>query len=629
MKETFPAVEHVLKYIPSPSTTSSGSTSSIPSDSEPGGKILFKIEESKIGLSESDLSNMPNDSVHGTVADISLEDLAPSENATTTSHISSHPDGTVVKGGDGVTEGNVDGSEKIPDVIPIDPKQVVDIENVGKRTTKTETKKVDESSEHDMKSTTEKIDVVAHVDTSTAVENASDSTSTVDVMSGKSKLARLLGKGGYEPHSVEGKDVIDHSSFGKPKPRPSSNSSSPTSTTSTSKCPVKHQKKPYAPVTDIVKSVTSSSKTTSFSVPSPTSKAPVIPEAVSEKSGWNTVVSTGRESKGEEKDVGSVEVEALRSELASQAKWEAVRLQEAVRAQLVEDKKAAAKEIAEIEQRHAEELIRLGEEAAKSTHNLISEKAEEFKKLSIEKRDEEVKKIVSEKEEELREHLNAEYSGREAMKSMERENALGKAEANVTTLSQRFDSVITQTERAKEATQRASGAFVLREAIGYNNMPLGNALRMATGSSDLASVVVKSLPEGAVKNGVRSVDGLRDDFIKASRRGLSAAAVPESKKGSIWAHALGSVFSRLKIAVDVRMDGIEELTTNEQRIRVAQLLVKDGDIEGAVKALEGVDGLSKDVLGDWLNAAKCRIAASQAADVLLADAIISQVSLMN
>lgn len=319
-------------------------------------------------------------------------------------------------------------------------------------------------------------------------------------------------------------------------------------------------------------------------------------------------------------------VDMLRAELASQAKWEAVRLQEAVRSQMVEDKKIAAREAAELAYKHAEEVARVREQANAESRKLLSERTRELKEAYERDREKEVSKLLKSREEDLRNEIISEFTQNSEKMSTERHDQVTKADAEVKALSQRFQAVVDQTERVKEASKRASGAFLLREAI-RGCTPLSKDLTAACGESELGKLVRKSIPESALQDGICSEESLRKDFDKATKHGLSVAVVPENKTGSVWAHILGSIFSKLKVPVDMRAEGNVALTSNEKRIRYAKQLMEEGNIESAVETLDKVDGLAGEVLSDWVNAAKARIAAGLAGDVLLADAIISQLSL--
>lgn len=317
-----------------------------------------------------------------------------------------------------------------------------------------------------------------------------------------------------------------------------------------------------------------------------------------------------------------MEVEALKAELHSQAKWEAVRLQEAVRAQLVEDKKVAAKELGELQKRHMDELVRVREEGLVQAESVVQERVKAVSEKMEKERDEEVMRLLRNKEEDLSHAIRLESLEKGVAQTEMREAAVMKAEAETRALSARLMAVVQQTELAKEATRRTSGAFLLRDAIS-NSVGAGKSVTSACGESELGGLVRSTLSDSVVKGGVRSIEGLQTDFETVAKRGLSVAVVGHGDTGSMWGHLMGSLFSRLKVRVDVRADG-REARNDEERIRLAEMLVEEGDLKAAVDVLEGVEGLAKEVLSDWVGLAKARVAAGLAADVLFADAIVSQ-----
>lgn len=417
-------------------------------------------------------------------------------------------------------------------------------------------------------------------------DNDSVQESTVDSKelrggtSGKEKLARLLGKGDFQTDKVDGPDVVDDSVYRKPQAGKSAGRPG--------------RGKPGW-------------KRGGGRKPAP----------------WKT----GDGAKLTQEDPALGEVKALRSELESQMKWEAVRLQEAIRAQMVEDSKIAAKEAAAVTKKHEEELAHVREDAIAKAERMLKEKSVELKTNADAQRDSDLTRLLTVKEEEMREALTTEYADKERTETIEREKALVTAKSQVTALSEQFDTVVAQTEKAKEAAKRASFAFMLRESVSTNR-PIGKQLSEAADRTELGKLVAESVPTSAIRGGVSSIDVLKEDFRHASKRGLSVAMVPEGKTGTIWGHFLGAIFSRLKIPIDSWDDEpTMSLSNNEERLRRAERLLADGDLGSAIITLEALSGLAADIMKDWVSAAKARVAADLAAEVLLADAIIMQVSL--
>lgn len=396
--------------------------------------------------------------------------------------------------------------------------------------------------------------------------------------SGKEKLARLLGKGDFQADKFDGPDVVDDSAYRKP---PSAKSAAVKKGNKKWKSRGESKSSPWKP------------------------------------KNWVKIA---------DEDPMVTKIKALRTELDSQVKWEAVRLQEAVRAQMVEDKKIATKEAAEMTTKHLEELARVREDAISKADQMLKDKTVELQVQADAQRDSDVARLVKAKEEELRDVLTLEYADKERAKSTEREKALVSAKAEITALNDQFESVVAQTKKASEAAKQTSLAFMLHQSV-MSSRPVASQVMDAAGRTELGKLVAESVPAAAVVRGVSSIDILKEDFRGASKRGLSAAMVPGGKAGTLWGHFLGSIFSRLKIPIDRWDDKITQISGNEERIRRAERLLSDGDLSGAILVLESLNGLSADIMQDWISAAKAKIAADLAAEVILADAIITQVSL--
>lgn len=405
---------------------------------------------------------------------------------------------------------------------------------------------------------------------------------------GMGKLARLLGKGDFQTENIEKRDVMDGSEYMKPGPW--RGNTEPTTTPAT--CPIKRPPAAVSASLDV----------------------PPVPE-------------TYTLTEGEVDAGGRVEeIEGLKKELETQMKWEAVRLQHAVHSQMMEDGEIAKKKAAEVERRHGEEIDRLKEEARVRAEEMVKLRIMEVKQQYEKGRDEEVLQILKEKEREMREALVMEYADSEREKIEKRENELQGLKTEIGALVGVFDGVVKQTERAKEGARRAGSAFLLTKNVGLSQ-PLGRLVTEARDDCELGLLVAASVPEGAMKHGVSSLEKLQASYKDVAKHGLSAAMVPENKVGMVWAHLLGAIFSRLKISVDGRIDLVGEPQCNEERIRIAGRYVNEGDLGGAVETLDSLNGLSREVMQGWIADAKARVAADLAADVLLADAIIAQMTL--
>lgn len=433
---------------------------------------------------------------------------------------------------------------------------------------------------------------------------------TGNVISGKAKLARLLGKNGYNPDSMPDKDTIDQSSYGKPKSW--TQHADATAQSTTNNAPTVETSSMY------VTTPASSASTGPISSEAKDQEVMSVVSADASSSASESSVNQTEKTVTTQVDTTNVQIEALKSELASQTKWEAVRLQEAVRAQMLEDKKDHAKQLATIEQGHTVELDKMRESAHANLLVALEEQkstmTKEFEAVVTTRVDE----MLKEKEEDLRREIKVEFTEGEMNLSTERQESLQSSQAKVGALSSRFGEVVEHGVRMKDAAKRISNAYV------YNQVIIQGQKLTQLEDEGLAQLVTAEQSP----NPVSSLEELRSDLKSVAKHGMAAAVVPSAKVGSVWAHALATVFSALKVPVDFRADGRKEPKSDEERIRLAQWAVDEGDLQTAVKALEETSGLARDVVSDWLKQAKHRLIALQAADVLMADAIIAQVSLM-
>lgn len=405
--------------------------------------------------------------------------------------------------------------------------------------------------------------------------------SAADSTTGLTAIARLIGKGDYDTDALPAKDIVDDSVYRKPD----------FSNTSRS---VEHTAKPPS-------------------------------------RGWFSSWG-GVARSGEGNSAAITEADALRSELESQAKWDAVRIQEAVRAQNIEDKKIAAKDASLAEKKHREELEKTRESAITEAKRMLAVRTREVEEATALRRDKELADMLSKKEAELRDSIELQFLDREREMAAEREKSLIEAKAAVTTLRDQFGLLLENSMAAQSAAKTTSSAFSLGEAID-TNQPFSKQLSNIAGRTDLGALIASSIPEAVSQSGVPTFDELKESFASVSTHGRNAALVPDDSMGSMWGHFLASIASKLKIRVADPVgrgppSSWPAPETDEERLGRAETLLENGDLAGATAVLESLSSkLSADVVSDWLTAAKARVAADQAAQVLLADAIISQVSL--
>lgn len=322
------------------------------------------------------------------------------------------------------------------------------------------------------------------------------------------------------------------------------------------------------------------------------------------------------------------EVEALRKDLESQTTWDALRIQKAVYAQLLEDKKVAAKEIADMARKHVATIQKVKEEAIRHHEIALAKRTLEIEADAAARRDKEVMGLLAVKENALKKGMEKELQVREAEASAERQRALDESRAEVTAMSVRFDELVEFNRASREAAATAAAAFALCDAV-KTDKPFSEQLANVAARSELASAVAKTIPEAAAKSGVPTTAQLQRSFDRVSTRGLDASLVPEEAAGTLWAHVLGAVMARLKFSrYEMVVAEDEKPCTDEERIRCARRFVRCGEMEKAVMVLEEIEkSLPKQILSDWLHDARCRCAVDRASQALFADASIKQIAL--
>lgn len=326
------------------------------------------------------------------------------------------------------------------------------------------------------------------------------------------------------------------------------------------------------------------------------------------------------------------EVMKLRDDLENQAHWDAVRLQKAVYAQALEDKKTAAIDGATQARRHMDALTKMKNEALEHYKAALEVRTREIATEMESRRESEVAALLAERERALRTELDVKYLERELAAAAEREEKLREARASVDTMTDRFDELVAFNAASRRAAASAAAAFALAERAATDK-PFADVLDGVAGRSELASAVAATVPREAAEYGVDTVEQLRNSFKKVGRRALDASMVPEESPDTLWAHLLAVVMARLKISrfeLPAAYADNKEPDRDEDRVRYAQTLVNGGDLDKAVTVLEQVEKkLPKQILKDWVDAARSRCIVNNATKVLFADASIAQIALSN
>ncbi|ETW07746.1 hypothetical protein H310_02188 [Aphanomyces invadans] len=338
-------------------------------------------------------------------------------------------------------------------------------------------------------------------------------------------------------------------------------------------------------------------------------------------------------------DIKELDAESLRlrvaqlaTEMKNRSKWEAVRLMESLRrmeeevhaqhAELLRQQDVLHKDLLARELRLQEELItrnaRHELEGLRAQHEaelkalvdaektvvqaafdqkLAALQAEADKKLHdtiVEK----TQAIQAAAEHEQADRIHALEDIRVQVKAV---NELLGATSNYEAFSHKVHKV---SVAALALTNRIEAAAPLHSEI--------NALRAAGKGDELIEATVKTLAKFG--DGAPSVAQLQDRFKVVQKAARKAALVPESSQGGMVGHLFANALYFLLIPPGGPIQGNDA----EAIISRAEYALRAGDIEAAVVEVDKLSGLPREVVSDWVAAAKSRLAVEQTAKVVKA-----------
>ncbi|RHY30008.1 hypothetical protein DYB32_004691 [Aphanomyces invadans] len=300
-------------------------------------------------------------------------------------------------------------------------------------------------------------------------------------------------------------------------------------------------------------------------------------------------------------------VAQLATEMKNRSKWEAVRLMESLRrmeeevhAQLIT--RNARHELEGLRAQHEAELKALVDAEktvvqAAFDQKLAALQAEADKKLHdtiVEK----TQAIQAAAEHEQADRIHALEDIRVQVKAV---NELLGATSNYEAFSHKVHKV---SVAALALTNRIEAAAPLHSEI--------NALRAAGKGDELIEATVKTLAKFG--DGAPSVAQLQDRFKVVQKAARKAALVPESSQGGMVGHLFANALYFLLIPPGGPIQGNDA----EAIISRAEYALRAGDIEAAVVEVDKLSGLPREVVSDWVAAAKSRLAVEQTAKVVKA-----------
>ncbi len=147
-------------------------------------------------------------------------------------------------------------------------------------------------------------------------------------------------------------------------------------------------------------------------------------------------------------------------------------------------------------------------------------------------------------------------------------------------------------------------AAVLSSNAPYEE-PLRTLKSLANDDSDIAALAESLAPYA--DTGIPTIAQLQKDYETVAREAVQAQVELE---GDGW---VDKTLNRLIALVSVRTVGDGEAGDPvDAAVAAAESRLDAGDLEGAIKALETIEGAAKSKVSDWLATAKARLAAERA-----------------
>lgn len=200
------------------------------------------------------------------------------------------------------------------------------------------------------------------------------------------------------------------------------------------------------------------------------------------------------------------------------------------------------------------------------------------------------------------------------------ETAVAPPAADVERLDGRISALESSQQGVTDAATAALAVSALAETADTSrpfDQELAGLQRVLPPSPDLRAL------ETLAERGAPTRAGLAVQFVNLAGRAASAARDPGPE---------ADLFSRIRYAlsriVSIRHVGSTTGSTPDAMLARAQALLDDGDVEGAVQALDSLPDTAREVLAPWFNAANRRIEIDRHVAAIRADALagLSRVS---
>eukprot|EP00189_Rhodosorus_marinus_P014191 CAMPEP_0184746776 /NCGR_PEP_ID=MMETSP0315-20130426/9301_1 /TAXON_ID=101924 /ORGANISM="Rhodosorus marinus, Strain UTEX LB 2760" /LENGTH=574 /DNA_ID=CAMNT_0027219509 /DNA_START=60 /DNA_END=1784 /DNA_ORIENTATION=- len=304
----------------------------------------------------------------------------------------------------------------------------------------------------------------------------------------------------------------------------------------------------------------------------------------------------------------------LRYELHSRSKWEAVRLEELLRAAEMEERKKIASEALKAVEAVKSELEM---KAVQSRAKLEAEIEEEIRVRIAEGEAGLVSMTERQVEEDIQGHkrkLRAQWRDRaHALRAEDqriREEEHKKRIDLLKSLQERAE-MLTETAVNQGEYDRASVAgadSVFKSQEMFHIVEGGQAMQKASRNPKLANGKFD-------EEGIPSLAELQNQYKRASKESLAAAMIPEGRELTALSWIIAKALSKFKVRSHIPGDN----GPNSVLGRAGDAL-DIGDLQVALSELERLDGLPKELLQDWISNAQGRLMADSMLSLSLQEA---------
>jgi len=320
----------------------------------------------------------------------------------------------------------------------------------------------------------------------------------------------------------------------------------------------------------------------------------------------------------------------LQQELARQQTLEQERFKKALEKQRVDIQLGESDKM-------EQELAKQGKELVvehEARMNIIKEEVERDMRSQLRRQaaahSDHLQDMLSVQEAELKRKLEHQLSEELANSKSSHLEGLSSLSGMVSGLSTSLQARVEQDQRAVTAQQLWIACSGLDAAMDTMKPLMGEVVMVKTAAApgdDFVQVVLSSLSPLALDRGVYSINNLKERFCRVEKVARRVAGVGE-EGGSLLSYGLSYLQSVLMVDLSVRSPGELEDKVNLSELSQSDLLImakhslERNNLARAVQYMTLLKGETSRVVSDWLSEARLTMETKQAAEALLAHAVV-------